>query len=129
MCKHEQEFRKNSWQYAHKKLQPSNNPDPSFDHGATTNYFKETYSDSTVTYNNKLPDWTHEFTPDCDPSLFNTNNITPALVKSTLKHCSMQSAPGMDGITYYHLYHLPSSHYFMATLFNKLLQTGTAPPS
>ena len=50
MCKHEQEeFRKNPWQYAHKKLQLSNNPDPSFDHGAATNYFKETNSDSTVT--------------------------------------------------------------------------------
>ena len=49
MCKNEQEFRKNPWQYVHKKLQPSNNPDPSFDHGTATTYFKETYSDSTVT--------------------------------------------------------------------------------
>ena len=128
MCKNGQEFRKNPWQYVHKKLQPSNNPDPSFDHSSATSYFTETYSDSTVTYN-KLPDWTHEFIPDCDPSLFNTEKITPGLVKSTLKHCSMQSAPGMDGITYYHLYHLPSIHHFMATLFNKLLETGTAPPS
>jgi len=39
----------------------------------------------------------------------------------------MKSAAGMDGITYDHLVHLPSSHHFMATLFNKILEKGTAP--
>lgn len=128
MCKHEQEFRKNPWEYVHKRLQSSNCPDPSFSCDTATNYFTDTYSDSTVSYGNTLPDWTHEFIPDCDSSLFNSNSITPGLVKSTLKHCSMQSAPGMDGITYYHLYHLPSSHHLMATLFNKILEKGRAPP-
>jgi len=33
----------------------------------------------------------------------------------------------MDGITYYHLSYLSSSHHFMATLFNKILEKGTAP--
>ena len=44
----------------------------------------------------------------------------------TLKRCSMHSAPGMDGITCYHLHHLPSSHHVLATLFNKLLEATTA---
>ena len=52
--------------------------------------------------------------------------ITPGLVKSTLKRCSMQSAPGLDGITYYHLQHLPCSQYVLATLFNKLLEAKAA---
>ena len=39
----------------------------------------------------------------------------------------MQSAPGMDGITYYHLSRLPSSQHFMATLFNKIIQAESAP--
>ena len=59
--------------------------------------------------------------------MFNTNSITPSLVKSTLQHCSKKSVPGFDGITYYHLNHLPSTHHFMATLFNKLIKSGTAP--
>ena len=63
----------------------------------------------------------------CDSSLFNTDKITPGLIKSTLHHCSKKSAPGGDGITYYHLSHLPSTHHVMATLFNKLIETGTAP--
>ena len=32
----------------------------------------------------------------------------------------------MDGITYYHLHHLPSSHHMLAILFNKLLEVTTA---
>ena len=65
--------------------------------------------------------------PDCDASLFDGSAITPSLVKSTLRQCSMKSTPGSDGITYFHLNHLPSSHHFMATLFNKLLGKGSAP--
>jgi len=41
----------------------------------------------------------------------------------------MKSAPGSDDITYFHLNHLPSTHHFMATLFNKLLETGSSPAS
>ena len=40
----------------------------------------------------------------------------------------MQSAPGLDGITCYHLHHLPSSQHVLATLFNKLLDAKAAPP-
>ena len=39
----------------------------------------------------------------------------------------MQSAPGLDGITYYHLNHLPSCQHVLATLFNKLLEARAAP--
>ena len=75
-----------------------------------------------------MPVWVSECLPKCDSSLFNVDSITPCLVKSTLKHCSMQSAPGLDVITYYHLYYLPSSHHILATLFNKLLEAETSPP-
>ena len=39
----------------------------------------------------------------------------------------MQSAPGLDGITYCHLHHLPSSQIVLATLFNKLLEAKAVP--
>ena len=41
----------------------------------------------------------------------------------------MKLAPGPDRITYYHLFHLPCTHHFLATLFNKILEAGTAPRS
>ena len=126
-CRQERDFRKNPWKYLNKRLQLSNNPDPSFTCDVAISHFTETYSDDTVTYNGHLPDWASESIRDCDPTLFNVESITPSLVKRTPRQCSMQSAPGMDGITYYHLSRLPSSQHFMATLFNKILQAESAP--
>ena len=91
-------------------------------------FFTKTYSDDTVIYEGHLPVWVSECLSECDSSLFNVDSITPCLVKSTLKHCSMQSATGLGVITYYHLYYLPSSHHILATLFNKLLKAETSPP-
>ena len=123
------DFRKYPWEYAHKKLQPSDSREPTFDCDTASSYFSSTYSDNTVTYE-CLPSWASERIPDCDFSLLNVESITPSLVKATLQRCSMKSAPGINGITYYHLIHLSSSHHFMATLFNnKILEKGTAPSS
>ena len=127
VCKNERDFRKNPWEYAHKNLQPSENTEPLFGSEVATIHFTNTYSDSSVTYGNVLPSWTSESIPDCDSSIFNTTRITPGLVKSSLQRCSKKSALGIDGITYFHLCHLPSTYHFMATLFNKLVDTGTAP--
>ena len=127
VCKNEWDFRRNPWEYTHKKLQPSDSTEPSFDSVAATVYFTNTYSDYSVTYENRLPSWASESIPECDSSSFNSKVITPGLVKSTLQRCSRKSAPGIDGITYFHLCHLPSTHHFMATLFNKLIKSGSAP--
>ena len=127
MRKNERDFRKNPWEYAHKKLQPTDNSDPTFDCVTASSYFTNMYSNSTVPCGDCLPSWVSESIPDCDSSLFNVEIITSSLVKSTLRHCSMKSSPGMDGITYHHLAHLPSNHHFKATLLNKILDKGTAP--
>jgi len=77
VCKNERDFLKNPWEYAHKKLQPSDSTEPSFDAEAATIYFTNTYSDNSVTYENHLPSWASESIPECDPSSFNTEVITP----------------------------------------------------
>ena len=89
-------------------------------------HFTQTYSNNNTQYCH-LPSWVADNLPDCDASLFNTSPITPSTVKATLRRCSMKSAPGSDGITYFHLNRLPSSHHFMATLFNKLLENSSSP--
>ena len=40
MCKNERNFRKNPWEFAHKKLQPSDSTEPSFDAIAATIIFR-----------------------------------------------------------------------------------------
>ena len=47
-----------------------------------------------------------------------------------LKRCRRNSAPGQDGIEYYHLKKLPSCHHFLATLYTKiLLGSQKCPPA
>ena len=52
---------------------------------------------------------------------FDMSPIRPSLVKSCLKKCSSSSSPGPDGISYFHLKKLPSTHLFLATLYTKIL--------
>ena len=49
------------------------------------------------------------------------------MVKNILKNKSATSAPGEDGIMYGVLAKMPCTHYFLATLYNKLDQSGEAP--
>ena len=46
---------------------------------------------------------------------------------NVLKHSNHKSIPGPDGIPYEILYHLPSTHHILATLFNKILVTNAVP--
>ena len=47
-----------------------------------------------------------------------------------MKKRPSNSSPGEDGITYHHLKKLPSAHYFLVTLFSKiLLDDHTSPDS
>ena len=124
MSKNETEFRHNPWLYAQKRLQSTKDSlEPSFSVSIATQHFTQTYSSDNTQYRHLSP-WVMDSLPDCDASLFDGSAITPSLVKSTLRQCSMKSTPGSDGITYFLLNHLPSSHHFMATLFNKLLGKG-----
>ncbi len=51
------------------------------------------------------------------------------MVENLLKHCSLHSSLGTDGITFYNLKHLPCVHHFLATLFMKLLRSRCVPLS
>jgi len=75
VTKSEQNFWKNPWEYAHKKLQPAENSDPTFDCETAFSYFTNTCSDSTVIYGDCLPTWAAESTPDCDSSLYLMMNV------------------------------------------------------
>ena len=60
---------------------------------------------------------------------FDESPVTPFAIKSILKKCSSTSSPGEDAISYAMLKQLPSCHYFLATLFSKiLLDTNEATP-
>jgi len=127
VSRNKNEFRKNPWQYDQKNLLPSkDHVEPSFTVSSAVSHFSQTYSDSNTNYQ-YLPSWITDMLPNCIPTLLNVTPITPSLVKATLRKCSMGSAPGWDGITYYHLNHLPTAHHFMGTLFNKLLEKGVSP--
>jgi hypothetical protein len=53
--------------------------------------------------------------------------IRPRDVTSVLKNANHKSSPGPDGVPFGILYHLPSTHHVMATLFNKILATSAVP--
>ena len=55
--------------------------------------------------------------------------IAPGIIKQALRKCSSKSAPGCNGISYYHLKHLPSCHHFLATLFSRILLEEHSCPS
>ena len=60
---------------------------------------------------------------------FDMGPIKPKDIKNILKKKSSGSSPGPDGITYGLLKLLPTTHHFMATLFNKVLESETPPSS
>ena len=49
------------------------------------------------------------------------------MLKTIFKSKSATSAPGEDGVMYGVLAKMPSTHYFLATLYNKLDRCGEAP--
>ena len=53
--------------------------------------------------------------------------IKPRDVLDVLKSANHDSSPGPDGLPYGILYHLPCTHHTLATLFNKVLATGSVP--
>ena len=54
--------------------------------------------------------------------------ITPNTVRKILKGANKSSSPGEDSITYHHLWKLPSTHHFLATLFSKILLDSQSAP-
>ena len=66
--------------------------------------------------------------PSSYTSQFDLLPITPGIVKKVLKNTNKNSSPGEDEIRYSHLWNLPFTHQFLATLFSKiLLQSHSCP--
>ena len=65
---------------------------------------------------------------ECDELVdFDLSAITPGIIRNVLKSRPSNSSLGDD---YHHLKKLPSAHYFLATLFSKiLLEDQVAPES
>ena len=89
------------WECAHKKLKLSDNSEPSFSSEAVMTYFTNTYSNSMI-----MPKLRSNVICECYFSLFNTDRITPGLIRSTLWHCSKQEL--IDGI---YFCQLSSTHH------------------
>ena len=58
---------------------------------------------------------------------YDTSSVSPGMLKTIFKSKSATSAPGEDGVMYGVLAKMPSTHYFLATLYNKLDRCGEAP--
>jgi hypothetical protein len=127
--KQERAFKSNPWKFSESVCKKQHVTCPSFSKSDCYHYFLSVYSNEHCHYES-LPSWVNDVMPSPDIDFeFDTSPITPRLIKQTLQKCSSSSSPGPDGITYVHLRNLPCTHKFLATLFNKILQSPEiAPP-
>ena len=93
------------------------------------NNFSQSFSAS-QSNNMILPQWIQtallpaEITVD-----FDLTRIISSHIRGILKKYKKKSAPGKDGIAYYHLRILLICHYFLATLYSKILLESMLAPS
>ncbi len=122
-------YRDNFWEFSRKVCKGNldkKEPKPTFSKETADQYYPGTYS-TCVNFNVSDLNWFPRLhTPD-PPIQFNMSHIKPKDIKHILKDKKSASAPGIDGLTYGVLKHLPSSHHFLATLFNKLLFESPKP--
>ena len=126
----EKKFRENPYKFGKHVIRGKECTNPSFDKASAFNHFQQSFSDQSCEYT-VLPDWVESAMPPPNIDVvFDLSPITPGTIKQALKKCSSKSAPGCNGISYYHLKHLPSCHHFLATLFSRiLLKDHTCPSS
>jgi hypothetical protein len=134
-AKHQESlYLKNKWPFAKKAVKgtlDSKPEPPGFTKVQADQFYPETYSNPKIIDPTKL-NWFPNLpvTPaDDNYQSFNMEPIRPRDVKQTLKNCNKNSSPGPDGIPYSILYKLPCTHHTLATLYNKVLQTGYPPKS
>jgi len=72
MSRNKRSFCNNLWEYAHKKLQTSDDSEPSFGSEGAMFHFTSAFS---VSYGNSLPSWVSESLPECDSSIFNSDTV------------------------------------------------------
>ena len=119
--KQEKAFRRNPWRFAQSAVTNYEPLVPSFSSEVCFNHFRTTFAGSGKFTYNTLPDWVQAHMHIDISEEFDMTPIRPSLVKSCLKKCSSSSSPGSDGISYFHMKKLPSTHLFLATLYTKIL--------
>ena len=131
---YEKEYHKNKWRFAKKAvngdLDKADEP-PEFTKVEADEFYRNTYSISKVIDINQLNWFPHlPNTPESDCFInFSMDPIRPRDIKNTLLKCNKNSSPGPDGIPYSILLKLPTTHHILATLYNKVLQSGYTPRS
>ena len=101
---------------------------PTFDKTQADTFFQQKYNRSTQLNHSDL-NWFPHLPVEQNNHTFSMDPIKPKEIKSILKHKTSNSAPGPDRITYGILKKLPTTHHFMATLFNKITSHGLPPSS
>ena len=115
----EKKFWKNPIDFAKKVCTHSGQAQPDFPPTVCHSFFQSTYSNSEY---GKLPKWVSDSLPDdTTQSPLDMSPITPKIVRKTILKCSSNSKPGNNGISYFHLKRLPSTHHLLATMYSKLL--------
>ena len=125
-------FRKNPWAFSKSVCRGEYGKEqfaPTFSKETANLHYTSNYSTEKTT-NLRDIHWFPDVqkSPD-DPDFipFNMAPIRPRDVTSVLKLSNHKSSPGPDGIPYGILYHLPSTHHILATLYNKVLATNAVP--
>ncbi len=97
---------------------------PTFSKDTAESFYFSRYSTASPLNTSKLS-WMPPLPKISTP--FDLSPITPSIVKNILKSRKNNSAPGPDSIYYGYLKHLPCTHHLLATLYTKILLSGTAP--
>ena len=130
--KHQEKmFRDNFWEFSRKlcknELDKSSHK-PTFDKACADTYYPMMYSSAPTFAPDDLNWFPYLRNPET-PVSFNMEPIKPKEIRKILSQKKSSSAPGIDGITYGVLRHLPSVHHLLATLYSKILINSPEPPA
>ena len=119
----EKQFRTNFWQFSKKACKGTLNEKPkkpTFSKEIADEFYPNTYSYAPQ-FNHASLNWFPYLSVPAEPTPFDHSPFKPKHIKDILSSKKSTSAPGPDGLTYGLLKKLPSSHHFLATLYNKLM--------
>ncbi len=97
---------------------------PAFTQEEANKYYTDKYSQD-IAFDPSQLNWFPYIRMPRDYTNFDMSVIKPKHVKCILQQKSSTKAPGPDCVTYGFLKKLPATHHFLATLFTKILQSGT----
>ena len=129
--KQERAFWANRWSFAKSVIEGSQtNTKPSFSSTEAFAYFSNSFAKPADGTYARLPYWVEEVMPaNREEDEFDTTPITADMIWRALKKSNKSSSPGDNGLTYHHLWKLPSTHGFLAILFNTIIESRQPPPS